>query len=124
MNKLIVITAVAAITQSHSAFGHEHSEAARTQVVRLADLNGASADGAAAVYRRVKKAAENVCRDLDPYRQLVRQEAYTKCIETAVGDAIVTIDRPAVTAYAEKRGVPLTRKVRVARANEVNEARL
>ena len=36
----------------------------RSSVVRYADLNTTSAEGTALLYRRIRSAAENVCRDL------------------------------------------------------------
>jgi UrcA family protein len=120
MKQMIALAAIAMLAQGHITLAEAASlpqRAARTQTVRLADLDATTGVGAAVLYQRLAHAAENVCRDLEPSRQLSRMAAYTRCVQDAVGDAIVTIDRPAVTAYAAKRGVPLAAKIRLADAS-------
>lgn len=78
----------------------------RSVTVRFADLDTTSAQGAAVLYRRLKSAAENVCHDLQPGRQLARMRPYADCTHQALSGAIVKLALPAVTAYAESRGVP------------------
>ena len=56
------------------------------------------------LYRRLKSAAESVCKDLEPGLRLEMKERYDSCIHLALGNAIVSLDRPAVTAYAAARG--------------------
>lgn len=50
-------------------------------------------------------AAASVCRDLEPGRQVALMEPYANCVRQAIGNAVVKIDRPTVTAYAAARGV-------------------
>ncbi len=77
----------------------------RSATVRFADLDTTTVPGAAALYNRLKSAAENVCQDLEPgLLRLALKEVYTRCIHLALGNAIVKIDRPAVTAYAAAHG--------------------
>jgi len=80
----------------------------RSVTVRFADLDTASAQGAAVLYRRLETAAQSVCQDLEPGRELPRMWAYANCIQTALSNAIVKLDRPAVTAYAVAHGVHMT----------------
>jgi UrcA family protein len=88
----------------------------RSETVRFADLNTTSADGIAVLYQRIKHAAENVCRDLEPGRQPALMQLYANCVHQALGDAIAKIDRPAVTAYAAARGVlPGDATIKIAR---------
>jgi UrcA family protein len=90
----------------------------RSVTVRFADLNTANVEGAAVLYGRIKKAARNVCEDssLDLYEHSTR--AAEICMRNAIDDAIVKVDRPAVTAYAAAHGAlrsePL---VKIARAH-------
>ena len=72
----------------------------RSVTVRFADLDTTNAQGAAVLYRRIQSAAESVCRDLEPGRELAWRRVYTNCIQTAIGNAVVKVDRPAVTTYA------------------------
>ncbi len=76
----------------------------RRATVHFADLDTSTAQGAAVLYQRVKSAAESVCKDLQPGRQLALMQPYASCVQLALGNAIVKIDRPAVTAYAAARG--------------------
>ena len=43
--------------------------------------------------------------DLEPGQELARVRVYSYCIHAALSNAIVTIDRPAVTAYAAAHGL-------------------
>jgi len=87
----------------------------RSVTVRFADLDTASTQGAAVLYRRLKTAAESVCRDLEPGKELARMRAYANCMQTALSNAVVKVDRPAVTAYAVAHGVPMAdSKIRIA----------
>jgi len=86
----------------------------RSVTVRFADLDTASAQGAAVLYRRLRSAAESVCRDLEG-QELARKLVYANCIQTALSNAIVKVDRPAVTTYAVAHGVPVgDSKIRIA----------
>jgi len=73
--------------------------------VRFADLNTASAAGAAALYQRIESAAKSACRDLEPERKLSLVQPYTRCVHQALAGAVAKVDRPAVTAYAVARGI-------------------
>jgi UrcA family protein len=76
----------------------------RSVTVRFADLNTTSAEGAAALYGRIKHAARNVCEyaGLEIYDR--GTGATDICMRDAIDDAIMKVDRPAVTAYAAGRG--------------------
>jgi UrcA family protein len=124
MNRTIVLASLAAIPLAQAAVTADHVELVRTQVVHFADIDTSSTEGAAVLYRRIRHAAESVCRDLERPRQLELSAAYNNCLENAMSDAILTIDRPAVTAYAEKRGIPLTKKVRLASVAKAEDERL
>ncbi len=105
MKNLTTLAAVATLsvcsfTIAHADTGFEP----RSATVRFADLDTTTAQGAAVLYKRIKSAAESVCKDLEPGRQLALKERYASCIHLALGNAIVKIDRPAVTAYAAARG--------------------
>ncbi len=103
LTALIAVTtfAVCNFTIAHADTGFEP----RRATVHFADLDTSTAPGAAALYKRLKSAAESVCQDLEPgLLRLALKEQYASCIHRALGDAIVKIDRPAVTAYAAAQG--------------------
>lgn len=76
-----------------------------TETVRFADLDITQPSGAAVLYSRLKRAAGHVCRELEPGRDLERMPAYSECVRTALGEAILAVDQPVLTLYAQKRGV-------------------
>jgi UrcA family protein len=107
MKKSITLVAVAAlITCSVSIAKADSSFEPRSVSVQFADLNTASSQGAASLYRRLKSAAASVCRGLEPGKELARVWAYTDCVHTAMSNAIIKVNRPAVTAYAAAHGMP------------------
>jgi UrcA family protein len=70
--------------------------------VKFADLNVSTSQGAAALYRRIEYAAQEVCS-----RMYVSTEAYkhykSSCLQKVIGDAVVKVDRPALSAVFESR---------------------
>ena len=108
MKKSINIVAIAAfITCSVGLAKADPAFEPRSVTVKFADLDTANSAGAAMLYRRIKTAAASVCRDLEPGKQLARVWAYTDCVHTAMSNAIVKVNRPAVTAYAAAHGMPM-----------------
>jgi len=109
---------VAAATFSVCSLGIARADTGiepRTATVHFADLDPANAQGAAVLYRRLKVAAESVCRDLDPGRELTRVQPYENCMQLAITAAVEKIDRPILTQYAASRGVfPADATVKIA----------
>jgi UrcA family protein len=105
-NSIILVAVAAFITCSVTIARADSAFEPRSVTVRFADLDTANTQGAAALYRRLKSAAQSVCRDLDPGKELARVRPYADCMHAALSNAIVKVDRPAVTAYAAAHGVP------------------
>ena len=105
-NSIILVAVAAFIACSVTMARADATFEPRSVTVRFADLDTANTQGAAALYRRLKSAAASVCRDLDPGEELVRVAPYHDCVHTALSNAIVKVNRPAVTAYAAAHGVP------------------
>ena len=71
-------------------------------IVKYGDLNIASPQGAAALYTRIRAAAEQVCRSFDR-RALASKELKDTCIHKAIADAVTKVDHPALFAvYSAK----------------------
>jgi len=105
MKNSITLVAVAAfIACSVSIARADAGSEPRSVTVRFADLDTTNTQGAAALYRRLKSAAASVCQDLEPGKELARVAKYHDCMHTALSNAIVNVDRPAVTAYAAAHG--------------------
>ena len=68
-----------------------------TKTVRYAELNLNTADGARALFRRIKYAAADVCGSFDGL-SLAQKAIWQKCYERALVDAVSQVNQPRVTA--------------------------
>jgi UrcA family protein len=106
MNNLIRLTTFAVLAASSFVAAAADSDTApQSMVVRFGDLDTAHVPGAAALYGRLKFAAESVCRELGLDRTQKLRGTYDRCVRKAIGDAVVKVDRPALTTYAAAHGV-------------------
>jgi UrcA family protein len=69
-----------------------------SRTVQFADLDLSRTQGAAALYNRLRAAAETLCAPLDD-RQLARHLKFNNCVKSAISAAVAKVDRPALTAY-------------------------
>jgi UrcA family protein len=83
------------------------STEAPSVIVKYADLNVSTPQGAAALYGRIRWAAETVCRPLDG-RDLASQSRKAACIDHAIATAVTQVNQPALfTVYNAKNKTPL-----------------
>jgi len=73
-------------------------------IVKFADLDASTSQGAAALYRRIDSAAEVVC-----LRMYISTEAYKRyknaCLQKVIADAVTKVNEPALSAvFASKYG--------------------
>jgi UrcA family protein len=71
-------------------------------IVKFADLNVSTPQGAETLYRRIHGAAVDVCS-----RMYVIEQAYkwhkNACLQKVIGDAVIKVNRPALSAvFASK----------------------
>jgi UrcA family protein len=74
-------------------------------IVKFADLDISSSQGALALYRRIYSAADNVC-----WRMYQSEQAYkwnrNVCLRKVIADAVTKVNKPALSAvFASKYGV-------------------
>jgi UrcA family protein len=74
-------------------------------VVKFADLDLSTSQGAAALYGRIRGAAEDVCS-----RMYISTEAYRRhkdvCLQKLIADAVNKVNEPALSAvFASKYGI-------------------
>lgn len=67
----------------------------RSETVHYADLNLSSPQGAAALYRRIKWAARNVCGWNDDVLEM--QADAQACVDKAIADAVIRVGRLELT---------------------------
>jgi UrcA family protein len=87
---------------------------ARSVTVNYADLNLSSPQGASELYRRIARAAHDVC-DLDS-DDLTSQPSERACVEKAIADAVIKVGYPElVDIYNAKNHRTLPATVAAAR---------
>ncbi len=67
--------------------------------VRFDDLNLEQPRGVTVLYRRLRHAAEHVCGEPERPGEATVSADWRACVAQAVDRAVVTVDRPALTAY-------------------------
>jgi UrcA family protein len=72
------------------------SNDARTKVVRFADLDLTHPAGAQELYRRIRRAAREVC---EPDGTTGYLESYGECLRGAIAHAVLEVDAPLLTEY-------------------------
>lgn len=68
---------------------------ANRSTVKYADLNLSNPSGAAALYARIRAAANGVCWTLDG-RDLQSKTDFNRCVYKAIADAVAKVDLPAL----------------------------
>jgi UrcA family protein len=74
-------------------------------IVKFADLDVSTQQGAQTIYRRIHSAADNVC-----FRMYASNEAYKlnrdACLQKVIADAVTKVNEPALSAiFASKYGL-------------------
>ncbi|MGH8232185.1 MAG: UrcA family protein, partial [Steroidobacteraceae bacterium] len=85
-------------------------------VVKFADLNISTQQGAAALYGRIAAAADKVCYSYAvDIRDLVAQAGVKACVNKAIADAVTKVGQPKLFAiYSAKNHRPLPNLVATA----------
>jgi UrcA family protein len=92
-------TTVAALTFAPGFAHADTADEVLTKTVRFQDLNLDNRSGVESLYRRIENAAGEVCGPDRRTGSPFVSAAWTKCVTTAVQQAVRTVDRPSLTAY-------------------------
>lgn len=85
-----------------------------TTTVRYADLDLTTDEGVKALYRRLRAAAERVCRPLDS-PVLSSRRPWRECYDTAMTNAVTGIDNERLaTLHGGAKGLPRPERVSLA----------
>ncbi len=107
LRTLVAGAILSALAFSFATVSHADDDTAPPQVVvKFADLDVSTSQGAAALYGRIHSAAVNVC-----LRMYVDELAYkwheSACLQKVIGDAVIKVNRAALSAvFASKYAVP------------------
>jgi len=74
------------------------SPAQGTQVVHYGDLNLDSEQGTHLLYQRLRSASQLVCAPFVEARDLARRRAWQNCVDAALSDAVMQVNRPMLSA--------------------------
>lgn len=100
----IILLAGASLATAVIAPAHAASPKTEPRMaVSFSDLDLAKADGAAALYARVRQAAKQVCGHTPGAQGLARRRITQRCIVKAVDGAVDQLDAPLVTALHDAR---------------------
>ena len=84
-----------------------------SKTVKFGDLDINGPDGAKALYKRIRVAAESLCSPVDG-RLLTQHQVFTRCVRGSVQRAVVQVQSPALNQYAMKRGIKVDAPATVA----------
>ena len=119
MNRTLMITTAAlglfaaaaapafAASAPHDLIVHEHLSSSthevRSKHVRYQDVDISTADGAAALVKRIENASERVCGGPHNRKTSLKEKAdYKQCVKDAADEAVRGVNSPAVTqAYGK-----------------------
>ena len=83
----------------------------RTTIVKYADLDLSTPQGATSLYNRIRFASETVCPPSD-HGDLAAIARSQKCLKQAIAGAVAKVNQPTLSAvYAAKFGVPQPAKI-------------
>jgi len=95
---LIATAIFSALTSSFTVVcAAADSTDAPSVVVKYGDLKVSSPQGAAALYGRIRVAAQAVCPHLD-HTDLLSKMQLNVCVNKAIADAVTNVDQPALVA--------------------------
>jgi UrcA family protein len=104
MKILISLVAASSVALSLASVAQADTAGVGRTVKVQFDGNDVNKDPAP-LYRRIKQAAARVCSQFDSTRSLAMQGILAHCMQLAIDDAVVQVDRPVFTAYAQTQQV-------------------
>lgn len=107
MKNLKAILASAALVfaaqAAHSAEAVSVGYTQLSETVRYADLDVNKPAGADALYKRLNRAAKNVCAPLK-VKDLARGAQHRSCVNEALANAVAYVNQPLLTEHHRSRG--------------------
>jgi UrcA family protein len=104
-SRIWITAAALALTGAWQCAAAAEAQVSQT-IVHFGDLNVDHPAGAAVLYQRIRHAAEGVCGERrDPGTQMISSQ-WRSCVAQAMDSAVVSLDRPALTAYHRIQAAP------------------
>ena len=100
---LLASAILSALAFSVATVSHANEVTSPPQaIVKFGDLNVSTSQGAAVLYSRIEYAAKNVCSHMYLSEEAYRSMKYA-CLQKVIRDAVIKVDRPALSAVFESR---------------------
>ena len=115
-NNLRIFTAVAAVclaTGTVAARAGEVGTEVQARTIHYADLDLNTEAGVAALYNRIRKAAEQVCPDVGA-RELAQAAAAQACVDRAIARTVKAVNNPKLTGEFNTRMGAAQKQINVA----------
>ena len=80
------------------------------KTVTYSDLNIATRDGASVLYKRIRNASREVCKQMFPPYSPAGSISYLKCTRELVEHAVRDVNAPALTALYEKSNIQIAER--------------
>ncbi len=115
-NNMHIVMAAAAVclaTAAVSARAEEPGTEVQARTVHYADLNLNTEAGVAALYDRIRNAAEQVCPDVGS-RELAQAAAANACVDRAIARSVKLVNNPRLTSESATRMGLAQKQVNVA----------
>lgn len=102
--RLLTVTLFAAFASGAAICSAAEGNAPQS-TVKYGDLNLSSAQGANALYSRIRIAAQEVCHPLDR-RDMASKQLFANCVHKAIANAVSKVDQASLVAvYNAKAGI-------------------
>jgi UrcA family protein len=98
---LLALTIVAGTSAENASSASSASVQQRVLHYSHLDLN--SMDGVRVLYGRLRDAAEAVCGDRQRVGSRITSQDWRECRDRAISDAVARLDKPALSAYHQRR---------------------
>jgi UrcA family protein len=106
MYRITTMIMICTLALANQAANADAATDARATIVRFADLDLSRTEGAAALYHRLRNAAQSVCAPVDS-RDLASYARFKGCLRSAMEAAVAKVDQRTLTIYY--RGLNETR---------------
>jgi UrcA family protein len=104
-NPIALLAAACLATSAFTAVHADTFDPPRAERVQFADLDVSNTQGVAILYSRLRQAARDVCRDLDPSRSMSLYQRHAECMQAALSRAVAEVGITSVNRYAAAHGI-------------------
>jgi len=114
MKRLFTVATIIVLGFAATNVANADPQSPQSLTVQFGDLNLNNAQGADALFKRIKNAARDVCSNFEG-RTLSKKQLHAECVATALSTAIARVDRPMLSRYlVERAAMPRAVSVPVA----------